>query len=166
MKKRELMGIVSKVLGLYFGVVGFQQLLSLFPMLSQAFKPWDNLSDIIYFLIIVLLMVVYYFVILWLLVAKTEKISKFLIKDNENSDVNIGIGKDGLQQFVFFAAGVYLFLSIVPIVASAVALFFSYPAGVRGNIISSVVKVLIGAALIIFCGPISRFTDKLSERFK
>ncbi|OGF48239.1 MAG: hypothetical protein A2452_04985 [Candidatus Firestonebacteria bacterium RIFOXYC2_FULL_39_67] len=173
MKKRELMGVVSKVLGLYFAVIGLLQFFTMIPMLVKPFDYPNVTLSVYYFIIgIIIAMVVYYLFICWFLVFKTEKISSFLINDSENTDVNIGIGKEGVQQILFFAAGVYLMLDIVFLVNRAVQMIGltkltpDLASLALNNIIIALVKVLIGAALIVFCRPISRFVDKLSERFK
>jgi len=170
MKKRELMGVVSKVMGFYLVVIGSMQFVNMIPMLLDAFKTIDaKFVDYYFFIGYIAAMVAYYLIICWCLIAKAEKISSFLIKDSENSVINIGIGKEGVQQILFYAAGVYLMLDIVILIVSALSLIGISKYGLdlaSRNILQAVVKVLVGAALIIFCRPISRFTDKLSERFK
>lgn len=164
MKKRELVNIVSKVFGLYF-LVRLMQSVSLIPMLIHEYLSKGSPFSDYYFIIVII--AVYYLFICWLLIGKASRIASFIIKDSENSDVKIGIGKDGLQQVLIYAAGVYLMLDIVVLISNVFLLANNITFKVAlDNIILSAVKVLVGSALIIFFRPISRFTDSLAKRFK
>ena len=168
MKKRELVSVVSKIMGFVFAVEGLGQLLTIIPVVQSTFqhsKSGMDMSGVMITIGVITAMLVYFFGVFWLLIAKADKISTLVVKDSENTDVNIGIGKDGLQQVLFFGLGIYLCSNIIYIVANGIV-SFRYGFSGEGNFIISGVKLLSGLALIIWCGPISRWTDRLYVKVK
>ncbi|MEI7905666.1 MAG: hypothetical protein WCI43_09700 [Candidatus Firestonebacteria bacterium] len=107
MKKRELIGVVSKILGLFFAVTGLGQFLGFLPPLVSTFQVGEkNAFSLAFGVGVFVSVAVYYLAIIWVLVARTDKVAAFIVKDSENTDLNFGIGREDLQQAVIFAAGV------------------------------------------------------------
>ena len=161
MNKRELISIVSKIMGLYFGISGLVSIISFVPMLSTTFSGTKDLGLPMYIGIAIFL-VAYILGAFFVLIMRSDKVAAFAVKEHENIEINIGIGRNGLQQAVFFAAGIYLLFDIIYLFANTIMLFISeFKYGSTHNLIISGMNILTGLALVIWCGPISRWTDRL-----